>query len=46
MSDKTIRIMGAVLIGVPGIYLLCQVDWKIALGVFLCMWGNNINPQR
>lgn len=39
------KIVGAVL-GLLGYATLCIVDWRIAAGVFVCIWADNISRQR
>lgn len=36
---------GGLLIGVLGVAILCLVDWRIAVGVFLLMWGDNVSRR-
>lgn len=33
------------IISIVGFGLLAYVDWKIFLGVFLVLWGNNITEK-
>jgi hypothetical protein len=33
----------ALVITIVGFTIVFTVDWKIGLGVFLLVWGNNIN---
>ena len=33
------------IIGIIGISLLIYVDWKIAVGVFLVIWADNISRE-
>lgn len=42
MTDYKYVKMSGVVIGIIGFGLLNFLDWKIALGVFLCMWGDNM----
>ena len=32
----------ALVLVVSGVWMLAFVDWRIALGAFLFVWGNNI----
>lgn len=32
----------SIVLGGAGFLLLFTVDWKIAVGVFLALWGNNL----
>lgn len=34
--------VASTVLGLAGVALLWRVDWRIALGVFLVTWGNNI----
>ena len=36
---------GAV-IGLAGFALLLHADWRVAVGVFLALWGNNVQQSR
>jgi hypothetical protein len=42
MSKGAIAAITQLVLGGVGCYLLAQVDWRIALGVFLCIFGENI----
>jgi len=45
MDKKSLLFMGifGLIILVAGLLLLVYTNWKIALGVFLVLWGNNID---
>lgn len=43
MIPKTGRLLMSLICSLCGFGLLCvYYDWTLALGVFLCLWGNNI----
>jgi hypothetical protein len=43
MNEKTkIELTGS-LLGVAGFAFLTYVDWRITVGVFLCLYGNNLH---
>lgn len=42
MSKRTQQLAFATLLFVVGLILLASVSWKVALGVFLFGWGNNL----
>ena len=35
------RAFFSVTMGAAGLWLTASVDWRVALGVFLMLWGNN-----
>ena len=41
MTKRNYLIFG-ILIGITAIAMVAYVDWMIAVGVFLAIWGNNI----
>lgn len=41
MKDK-IQVAIYFTIGIAGLALLAWADWRIALGVFLVLWSNNV----
>jgi energy-converting hydrogenase Eha subunit E len=41
MIDKKLKILGAI-IGTIGLCLIFYRDWLLAIGIFLCIWGDNI----
>lgn len=42
MSEKVIILVASLILFVAGFGILYTVDWKIALGVFIVVWANNI----
>ncbi len=43
MNDNKYTIMNGTMIGLGGFILLCSVDWRIAVGVTLLIWGDNLS---
>ena len=41
MRNKYLMFLGMA-IGLCGVILLFTVDWRIGLGTFLCLYGNNL----
>jgi len=46
MTDYVARLWVGAVIGTVGMLLVYWSDWRIALGVALAIWGNNIQIQR
>ncbi len=38
-------ICASVLMALAGMATLCLVDWRIAVGVYLMVWGDNISRK-
>lgn len=45
MKSATIALLFAIALMLVGLVLMAWVDWRIALGAFLLMWGNNIQVR-
>lgn len=41
-----IKLFFVTVLFIPGIALLIWVDWRIALGVFLLEWSNNVDKNK
>jgi hypothetical protein len=47
--EKTVRIaliIFSLFLSLCGLYMLWEIDSRLALGVFLFMWGNNIMEKK
>lgn len=48
-KDKIVRIALAifgVILGLSGLYLIGLVDWRLAVGLFLLIWGYNLTTRK
>ena len=45
-TEKLIRLTIAGIFTVGGFILVSTQDWRIAVGVFLAMWGNNYTERN
>jgi len=44
--EQLIRSVIAGILTVGGLLLVASQDWRIAIGVFLAMWGNNYTERK
>jgi hypothetical protein len=41
MKEMLIKSITAGVLSIGGLVLVAAVDWRIAVGLFLALWGNN-----
>lgn len=46
LKEITVMHVCTLLLLIVGMYILYSVHWKIAVGVFFCLWGNNAQIKK